>query len=141
MGRIGLGLVGELQESLADLSIMAGLPPVRGAELSLEGDSFSSVPASLDSGELTLGPPHHEQPVSDRGRLWRFRTDTRERGHPPGALGKSQSSAGLRQLRFGHRASASVCTDVPGDPGCLVRPAGSCSDDDWTRSRSVRPQP
>jgi UDP:flavonoid glycosyltransferase YjiC (YdhE family) len=76
MGRIGPGLVDVLQESLADLGIMAGLPPVRGAELLLEGDSFTSVPASLDSGELTLGPPQHEQPVSDRGRLWRFRTDT-----------------------------------------------------------------
>ncbi len=76
MGRIGSGLAGVLQESLADLSIMAGLPPVRGAELLQQGDGFTSVPASLDSGELTLGPPQHERPVSDRRRLWRFRTDT-----------------------------------------------------------------
>jgi UDP:flavonoid glycosyltransferase YjiC (YdhE family) len=75
MGRIGPGLVGVLDESLADLSIMADLPPVRGAELLLQGDSFSSVPASLDSGELMLGPAQHEQAVSDRRRLWRFRTD------------------------------------------------------------------
>jgi hypothetical protein len=75
MGRIGPGVAGILQESLADLSIMAGLPPVRGAELLLQSDSFTSVPASLDSGELTLGPPRHEQPVRDRRRLWRFRAD------------------------------------------------------------------
>jgi UDP:flavonoid glycosyltransferase YjiC (YdhE family) len=75
MGRIGPGIVGVLQESLADLSTMAGLPAGRGAELLLHGDSFTSVPASLDSGELMLGQPRHEQPPSNGGRLWRFRVD------------------------------------------------------------------
>ena len=79
MGRIGPGVVGVLQESLAGLSIMAGLPPVRGAELLLHGDSFTSVPASLDYGELLSGSPQHEQPVSDRRWLWRFRTDSAAR--------------------------------------------------------------
>jgi acetyltransferase-like isoleucine patch superfamily enzyme len=37
--------------------------------------AFASVPASLDSGELMLGRPQHEQPASDGGRLWRFRVD------------------------------------------------------------------
>ena len=57
MGRIGPGFVGLLDKSLTELSTMAGLPPERGAELLLHGDSMTSVPAALDSGVVLLFRP------------------------------------------------------------------------------------
>jgi UDP:flavonoid glycosyltransferase YjiC (YdhE family) len=74
-GRIGPAFVHLLEASLAELSTMAGLPPDRGAELLLHGDSLTSVPAALNSGDLTLGGSEAEHSVSDRGRIWRFRTE------------------------------------------------------------------
>jgi hypothetical protein len=54
-GRIGPGILGVVKESLADLSNLAGLLPERAAELLLQRDSLTSVPAGLDSGDLMLG--------------------------------------------------------------------------------------
>jgi UDP:flavonoid glycosyltransferase YjiC (YdhE family) len=124
MGRIGPGLVGILEESLADLSIMAGLPTVRGTELLLHGDSFTSVPPSLDSGELMLGKPKHEQPVGDRRRLWRFRTHTAVRkvtlpapwGDPSYPLVYvSYGSVTARQAQFApmYQATLDALADLP----------------------------
>ncbi len=125
MGRIGPGLVGVLEESLAGLSIMADLPPVRGAELLLHGDAITSVPASLDSGELASGPPEHDQPVSDRRRLWRFRTDAAARnvnlpapswGDPSHPLVYvSYGSVTARQPQFApiYQATLDVLADLP----------------------------
>lgn len=73
-GHFGPAILGVLQESLAELSTIAGLPEERGAELVLHADTLTSVPAALDSGELVLGERVSEQPRSDHGRLWRFRT-------------------------------------------------------------------
>jgi MGT family glycosyltransferase len=73
-GHFGSAILGVLQESLAELSTIAGLREERGAELVLHADTLTSVPAALDSGELVLGERVSEQPRSDHGRLWRFRT-------------------------------------------------------------------
>ena len=73
-GHFGPAILGVLQESLAELSTIAGLREERGAELVLDADTLTSVPAALDSGELVLGERVSEQPRSDHGRLWRFRT-------------------------------------------------------------------
>jgi UDP:flavonoid glycosyltransferase YjiC (YdhE family) len=124
MGRIGPELVGVLAGSLADLSIMAGLPPVRGAELLLQGDSFTSVPASLDSGELMLGKPQQEQADGDRRRLWRFRTHTAAAEVAlPAAWGDpsqplvyvSYGSVTARQPQFApmYQATLDVLADLP----------------------------
>jgi len=123
MGRIGPGLVGVLEESLANLSIMAGLAPVRGAELLLQGDSFTSVPASLDSGELMLGKPQHEQPVGDGRRLWRFRTQTAAAVTLPAPWGDpshplvyvSYGSVTARQPQFApmYQATLDALADLP----------------------------
>jgi UDP:flavonoid glycosyltransferase YjiC (YdhE family) len=124
MGRIGPGIVGVLEESLTELSIMADLPPVRGTELLLHGDSFTSVPASLDSGELMVGPAQHEQPVSDRRRLWRFRTDAAEHevalpaswGDPSHPLAYvSYGSVAARQPEFApmYQATLNALADMP----------------------------
>jgi glycosyltransferase len=73
-GHFGPEILGVLQESLAQLSTLAGLPEERGAELVLHDDTLTSVPAALDSGEAMLGERVSEQLRSDHGRLWRFRT-------------------------------------------------------------------
>jgi UDP:flavonoid glycosyltransferase YjiC (YdhE family) len=73
-GHFGPAILGVLQDSLAELSAIAGLPEERGAELMLHVDTLTSVPAGLDSGELVFGERVSEQPQSDHGRLWRFRT-------------------------------------------------------------------
>jgi UDP:flavonoid glycosyltransferase YjiC (YdhE family) len=86
-GRIGPAFVHLLEASLAELSTMAGLPPDRGAELLLHGDSLTSVPAALDSGDLTLGGSEAEHSVSDRGRIWRFRTEVPAETRLPAAWG------------------------------------------------------
>ena len=87
MGRIGPGFVGLLETSLTELSTMAGLPPGRGAELLLHGDSLTSVPAALDSGDLTLGESEAEPASDGRGRIWRFRTDAPAQARLPAAWG------------------------------------------------------
>jgi UDP:flavonoid glycosyltransferase YjiC (YdhE family) len=75
-GRIGPGILGVVKESLAELSTLAGLLPERAAELLLQADNLTSVPDALDSGDLILGEAEAEETMSDRGRMWRFRTNT-----------------------------------------------------------------
>jgi UDP:flavonoid glycosyltransferase YjiC (YdhE family) len=75
MGQMGPGILDILKDPLAELSTMAGLPAERGAELLLESDSLTSVPAALDAGNLTFGDSQPERPAPDHGRLWRFRTE------------------------------------------------------------------
>jgi UDP:flavonoid glycosyltransferase YjiC (YdhE family) len=88
-GRIGPAFVGLFERSLSQLSIKAGLRAERAAELLLHGDSLTSVPAALDSGDLTLGESEAEPAVSDRGRTWRFRTDAPAEQRLPAAWGNS----------------------------------------------------
>jgi glycosyltransferase len=75
-GRIGPGILSVVRESLAELSSLAGLLPERAAGVLLQADCLTSVPEALDSGDLMLGGAEAEEAVSDRGRMWRFRTDT-----------------------------------------------------------------
>jgi UDP:flavonoid glycosyltransferase YjiC (YdhE family) len=122
-GRIGSAFVGLLETSLTQLSTMAGLPPERGAELLLHGDSLTSVPAALDSGDLTLGESEAEEAVSDRGRIWRFRTDARAEARLPAAWGNpaeplvyvSYGSVTARQPEFAplYDATLRALADMP----------------------------
>ena len=122
-GRIGPGILGVVKESLAELSTMAGVLPERAAELLLQGDSLTSVPAALDSGDLTLGEPEAELEVSDRGRMWRFRTDTPIEARLPAAWGNpvdpliyvSYGSVTARQPEFApiYDATLRVLADLP----------------------------
>jgi UDP:flavonoid glycosyltransferase YjiC (YdhE family) len=122
-GRIGPGILGVVKESLAELSIMAGLLPERAAELLLQGDSLTSVPAALDSGDLMLGEPEAEEGVSDRGRMWRFRTDTPIDARLPTAWGDpadpliyvSYGSVTARQPEFApiYDATLRALADLP----------------------------
>ena len=123
MGRIGPGFVGLLETSLTELSTMAGLPPGRGAELLLHGDSLTSVPAALDSGDLTLGESEAEPARDDRGRIWRFRTDTPAEARLPAAWGNpdeplvyvSYGSVTARQPEFApiYEATLRALADLP----------------------------
>jgi UDP:flavonoid glycosyltransferase YjiC (YdhE family) len=125
-GRIGPGILGVVKESLAELSSMAGIELERAAELLLKGDSLTSVPAALDSGDLMLGEPTAEpaeQGVSARGRMWRFRTDTPIEAKLPPAWGNpadplvyvSYGSVTARQPEFVpmYDATLRALGDVP----------------------------
>ena len=123
MGRIGPGFVGLLETSLTELSTMAGLPPGRGAELLLNGDSLTSVPAALDSGDLTLGESEAEPARDGRGRIWRFRTDAPAEARLPAAWGNpdeplvyvSYGSVTARQPEFApiYDATLRALADLP----------------------------
>jgi UDP:flavonoid glycosyltransferase YjiC (YdhE family) len=123
MGRIGPGFVGLLETSLSELSTMAGLPPERGAELLLHGDSLTSVPAALDSGDLTLGESEAEPATEDWGRIWRFRTDAPAEARLPAAWGNpdeplvyvSYGSVTARQPEFApiYDATLRALADLP----------------------------
>jgi UDP:flavonoid glycosyltransferase YjiC (YdhE family) len=72
---IGLGALGGfalpiLEEPLAELSVLAGLPDARASELLLTTAGFTCVPAPLDGvdGHVTGTPP-----VPGAGPVWRFR--------------------------------------------------------------------
>jgi UDP:flavonoid glycosyltransferase YjiC (YdhE family) len=122
-GRIGPAFVGLLETSLAQLSTMAGLPPERGAELLLHGDSLTSVPAALDSGDLTLGESKAEEAVTDRGRIWRFRTGVPAESRLPADWGDpaeplvyvSYGSVAARQPEFApmYEATLRALADLP----------------------------
>jgi hypothetical protein len=122
-GRIGPGILGVVKESLAELSTLAGLLPERAAELLLQADSLTSIPAALDSGDLMLGGPEAEQGVSNRGRMWRFRTDTPVKPRLPAAWGDpadpliyvSYGSVTARQPEFApmHDATLRALADLP----------------------------
>lgn len=86
-GRIGPGILGVVRESLAELSTMAGLLPERAAEILLQADSLTSVPAALDSGDFVLSESDTEARATDRGRMWRFRTDTTAKPRLPAPWG------------------------------------------------------
>jgi UDP:flavonoid glycosyltransferase YjiC (YdhE family) len=73
MARLGLGVLEIIEEPLADLSRMAGLPAARGRELVLEATTLTSVPPSLDAGNLRAGGPLAETAAGNNGRVWRFR--------------------------------------------------------------------
>jgi UDP:flavonoid glycosyltransferase YjiC (YdhE family) len=123
MGQIGPALVGLLEKSLTHLSTMADLAPERGAELLLHGDSLTSVPAALDSGELMLGESEGEQAVSHRGRIWRLRTEAPAETRLPAAWGNpaeplvyvSYGSVTARQARFAplYDATLRALADLP----------------------------
>jgi UDP:flavonoid glycosyltransferase YjiC (YdhE family) len=123
MGQIGPGIVDLLKEPLAELSTMAGLPADRGAELLLDGDSLTSVPARLDSGDMMLGASMAERAVSDRGRIWRFRTDTPVETKLPASWGDpanplvyvSYGSVTARQPEFAslYEATLRALADMP----------------------------
>jgi glycosyltransferase len=123
MGRIGPGFVGLLETSLSELSAMAGLQPERGAELLLHGDSLTSVPAALDSGDLTLGESEAEPARDARGRIWRFRTDAPAEARLPAAWGNpdeplvyvSYGSVTARQPEFApiYDATLQALADLP----------------------------
>jgi glycosyltransferase len=122
-GRIGPGILGIVKESLAELSTMAGLEPARAAELLLAGDSLTSVPAALDSGDLILGEQEADQGVSTRGRIWRFRTDAPIEARLPAAWGNpadplvyvSYGSVTARQPEFAsmYDATLRALADLP----------------------------
>jgi glycosyltransferase len=122
-GRIGPGILGIVKESLAELSTMAGLEPARAGELLLAGDSLTSVPAALDSGDLILGEPEAEPGLSTRGRIWRFRTDTPIEARLPAAWGNpadplvyvSYGSVTARQPEFAsmYDATLRALADLP----------------------------
>jgi UDP:flavonoid glycosyltransferase YjiC (YdhE family) len=122
-GRIGPAFVGLLETSLAQLSTMAGLPPERGAELLLHGDSLTSVPAALDSGDLTLGESEAEEALTDRGRIWRFRTGVPAEPRLPADWGDpteplvyvSYGSVAARQPEFApmYEATVRALADLP----------------------------
>ena len=102
---------------------MAGLPPERGAELLLHGDSLTSVPAALDSGDLTLGESEAEEAVTDRGRIWRFRTGVPAESRLPADWGDpaeplvyvSYGSVAARQPEFApmYEATLRALADLP----------------------------
>jgi UDP:flavonoid glycosyltransferase YjiC (YdhE family) len=122
-GRIGPGILGVVMQSLAELSTLAGLLPERAAELLLQCDSLTSVPAGLDSGDLMLGEPEADQGVSDRGRMWRFRTDTPVKPRLPATWGDpadpliyvSYGSVTARQPEFApmYDATLRALADLP----------------------------
>jgi glycosyltransferase len=122
-GRIGAGILGVVMQSLAELSTLAGLLPERAAELLLQCDSLTSVPAGLDSGDLMLGEPEADQGVSDRGRMWRFRTDTPVKPRLPATWGDpadpliyvSYGSVTARQPEFApmYGATLRALADLP----------------------------
>jgi UDP:flavonoid glycosyltransferase YjiC (YdhE family) len=108
---------------LSELSTIAGLPPERGAELLLHGDSLTSVPAALDSGDLTLGESEPEPARGDQGRIWRFRTDAPAEARLPAAWGNpdeplvyvSYGSVTARQPEFApiYDATLRALADLP----------------------------
>jgi UDP:flavonoid glycosyltransferase YjiC (YdhE family) len=123
MGRIGPGFIGLLKTSLTELSTMAGLPPGRGAELLLQADTLTSVPAALDSGDLALGESKAEPATDGRGRIWRFRTDAPAEARLPAAWGNpddplvyvSYGSVTARQPEFApiYQATLRALADLP----------------------------
>ena len=123
MGRIGPGFIGLLETSLTELSTMAGLPPGRGAELLLQADTLTSVPAALDSGDLALGESEAEQATDGRGQIWRFRTDAPAEARLPAAWGNpdeplvyvSYGSVTARQPEFApiYQATLRALADLP----------------------------
>ena len=123
MGRIGPGFVGLLETSLTELSTMAGLPPDRGAELLLRGDTLTAVPAALDAGDLALGESEAEPARDGRGRIWRFRTDAPAEARLPAAWGNpdeplvyvSYGSVTARQPEFApmYEATLRALADLP----------------------------
>jgi UDP:flavonoid glycosyltransferase YjiC (YdhE family) len=122
-GRIGPGILGVVRESLAELSTMAGLLPERAAGVLLQADSLTSVPEALDSGDLMLGGAEAEEAVSDRGRMWRFRTDTPVKPRLPATWGDpadpliyvSYGSVTARQPEFApiYDATLRTLADLP----------------------------
>jgi UDP:flavonoid glycosyltransferase YjiC (YdhE family) len=159
-GWLGRELVDLLQKSLTQLSTMADLRPERGAELLLHGDSLTSVPAALDSGELVLGESETEQAVSHRGRIWRFRTAAPAETRLPAAWGNpaeplvyvSYGSVTARQLRFAplYDATLRVLADLPVrvlmttgrglDPADLGPIAPNCHVEQWWPQEDVMGQ-
>jgi UDP:flavonoid glycosyltransferase YjiC (YdhE family) len=73
MAQLGLGVVDIIEKPLADLSRMAGLPAARGQALVLDATTLTSVPPSLDAGNLRVGGPSAETAAGNNGRVWRFR--------------------------------------------------------------------
>jgi UDP:flavonoid glycosyltransferase YjiC (YdhE family) len=64
-----------LDEPLRELQEIAGLPPVRGADLVLGTPTLSSVPPSLDATPGTEGDSGQQE-----RRFWRYRNDARPTG-------------------------------------------------------------
>ena len=88
MARFGGAFVELLEEPLAELSEMAGLPVGRAAERMAEIDSLTSVPASLDTSERGLLMREFGHPVADDASpVWRFRTVPRSTPTLPPAWG------------------------------------------------------
>ena len=91
MARVGGAFVRVLEEPLAELSEMAGLPVGRAAERLAEIGSLTSVPASLDTSERGLLMREFGHPVGDDASpVWRFRTDPRSTPTLPPAWGNPE---------------------------------------------------
>ena len=139
---IGLGqflpsVADALDEPLRELEQLAGLDDIQGADRVLATPTFTSVPAELD--DL---PGDRGRSGDDGSRVWRFRSEVGRVGSiAAGGMGRPHRSAGLRQLRVGHRLRRAFRCRVPGRGRGSGRPAGAGPADHRIRLRPGPPRP
>ena len=124
MSRLGPGFAAVVADSLAELSILAGLPEDRGLTLTLTSPTLTSVPALLDAPDMDLGQALGPMLRAEPGPLWRFRESLNgATGRLPGVWGNTNDplvyvtfgsvTGGMAHLSDMYAATLQALADLP----------------------------